>query len=176
MDVRLRGGVLALAALLAAGGARAQALPDGVTPQMVVEGRKLFEGRGLCSACHGAKATGLLGPNLTDADWWHSDGSYEAIVTQIRGGVPAGTARTGVPMPPKGGSSLSDSEVRAVAAYVHSLRTVTNAGASGGSSCSIAAGAGGAGHQHRAGQGGGQGAGACPMHGRGHGGNGPCRT
>ncbi len=131
MDVRLRGGVLALAVLLAAGGARAQALPDGVTPQMVAEGRKLFEGRGLCSACHGAKATGLLGPNLTDADWWHSDGSYEAIVAQIRSGVPAGAARTGVPMPPRGGSSLSDSEVRAVAAYVHSLRPITDAGAAG---------------------------------------------
>lgn len=177
MDVRLRGGVLVLAALLAAGGARAQALPEGVTPEMLTQGRKLFEGRGLCASCHGTKATGALGPNLTDAEWWHSDGSYPAIVHQITQGVPPGQARSGTPMPPKGGSSLSPAEVRAVAAYVHSLRTVTNAGAVGGSSGSVAAGAGGAGHQHRAGPGvapgGGMGPGRaadCPAHGGGPGG------
>ena len=174
MDVRLRGGVLVLAALLAASGARAQALPEGVTPEMLTQGRKLFEGRGLCASCHGTKATGALGPNLTDAEWWHSDGSYPAIVHQIMHGVPAGQSRSGTPMPPKGGSSLSPTEVRAVAAYVHSLRTVTNAGAAGGSSGSVAVGAGGAGHQHRAGRGaapgGGQGpgrGGECPAQGGG---------
>ena len=192
MDVRLRGGVLVLAALLAASGARAQALPEGVTPEMLAQGRKLFEGRGLCSSCHGTRATGALGPNLTDAEWWHSDGSYPAIVQQITQGVPPGQARSGTPMPTKGGSSLNPAEVRAVAAYVHSLRTVTNAGAVGGSSGSVATGAGGAGHQHRAGPGGGHrahrgagpDAGRCPMQGEGcpmHGPgasreSGPCRT
>lgn len=174
MDVRLRGGVLVLAAMLAAGGAQAQALPEGVRPEMLAQGRKLFEGRGLCAGCHGTRATGALGPNLTDAEWWHSDGSYPAIVQQIMHGVPAAQSRSGTPMPPKGGSSLSPEEVRAVAAYVHSLRTVTNAGAVGGSSGPVAAGVGGAGHQHRAGaaQAGGPGAGRggdCPAQGEGPG-------
>lgn len=135
MDIRLRGSLLALAALLVGTGAPAQALPDGVTPRMVAEGRRLFEGRGLCAGCHGARATGAVGPDLTDAEWWHSDGSYEAIARQILAGVPPGTARSGVPMPPRGGSSLSEAEVRAVAAYVHSLRGVERAAADAARAC-----------------------------------------
>ena len=31
-----------------------------------------------------------MGPNLTDAEWIHSDGSYDAIVKQITTGVRQG--------------------------------------------------------------------------------------
>lgn len=159
MDVRLRGGLLGLAAVLLGSGAKAQALPEGVTPQMVAEGQRLFEGRGLCAACHGARATGAVGPNLADGDWWHSDGSYEAIVRQILVGVPSGKARTGVPMPPKGGASLSEAEVRAVAAYVHSLRGVERTAADAATGCPEA----------------GKGAMGAPHRREMRGGNGPCR-
>lgn len=153
MDTRLRGGLLTLAAALAAGGVQAQvpALPEGVTPAMVAQGKKLFEGRGMCTTCHGPQARGAVGPNLTDAEWWHSDGTYPAIVQQILHGVPPAASRSGTPMPPKGGSSLSEAEVRAVAAYVHSLRTVANAGAGTDATGPAAASAAGSGHQHRAG-------------------------
>lgn len=98
-------------------------LPAGVTAGMVDAGKKVFAGPGLCTACHGPQAKGVkgLGPNLTDAEWLHSDGTYEALVTQITAGVPSSKSSTGVAMPPKGGAPLSDEQVRAVAAYVWSL-------------------------------------------------------
>ena len=98
-------------------------LPAGVTPGMVEAGKKVFAGPGLCTACHGPQAKGVkgLGPNLTDADWLHSDGTYEALVAQITAGVPSSKSTTGVAMPPKGGAPLSAEQVRAVAAYVWSL-------------------------------------------------------
>lgn len=112
--------------LLVAGYAQAQqqdSLPPGVTAAMIAEGKTVFAGPGLCTACHGqaAKGIGGLGPNLTDREWLHSDGSYDAIVKQITNGVPANQSTTGLVMPPKGGGPLSDAQVRAVAAYVWSL-------------------------------------------------------
>jgi cbb3-type cytochrome c oxidase subunit III len=90
---------------------------------MVEEGTKLFSGAGICFACHGADAKGVqgMGANLTDDKWLHSDGSFEAIVRQILQGVPADKSTTGVAMPAKGGSQLTEAQVRAVAAYVWSL-------------------------------------------------------
>ena len=70
---------------------------------------------------HGANAQGAVGPNLTDAEWIHSDGSYDAIVKQVTTGVPKEQSKSGIPMPPKGGSTITDDEVKAVAAYVYSL-------------------------------------------------------
>jgi len=126
MVVRVAGGtVVALMAL--AGAARAQqapgALPPGVTAQMVKEGETLFKGAGLCSACHGPDGKGLpnLGGDLTDAKWLHSKGSYDDIVKQIMTGVTADKSTTGVVMPPKGGTTITDAQVKAVAAYVWSL-------------------------------------------------------
>ena len=101
--------------------AQAATLPEGVTPAMIEEGGKLFKGSALCAACHGTAATGGVGPNLTDTLWLHSKGSYEEIVHQITVGVPQAQAKGGMMMPPKGGSTISDAQVRAVAAYVWSL-------------------------------------------------------
>jgi mono/diheme cytochrome c family protein len=102
----------------------ADQLPAGVTAEMVAEGKTLFDGAGICFTCHGPNGTGLtgLGPNLADAEWLHSDGSYEAIVSQIMKGVTATESKTGVAMPAKGGSAITDDQVKAVAAYVYSLR------------------------------------------------------
>jgi|WetSurMetagenome_2_1015567.scaffolds.fasta_scaffold18619_2 mono/diheme cytochrome c family protein len=97
------------------------ALPSEVTPSMVQEGATIFLGAGSCFACHGPDGTGRVGPNLTDQVWLHSSGSYEEIVQQIKTGVPMKQSKSGVMMPPRGGSSISDPQVQAVAAYVWTL-------------------------------------------------------
>jgi mono/diheme cytochrome c family protein len=106
-------------------GAPTGQVPAGATAAMVDEGRTLFRGQGLCFTCHGQNGEGVqnLGPALGDAEWLHSDGSFEAIVNQINTGVPAAQSRSGTVMPPKGGAAtLTDDQVRAIAAYVYSLR------------------------------------------------------
>lgn len=125
MDFPSRLGLLvAAAALFGTGQAAAQekaAAPAGVTPAAIAKGDSIFHTSGLCYACHGTNAQGAVGPNLTDAEWLHGDGSYDFIVATVTAGVPTEKAKKGVPMPPKGGSSITDDEVKAVAAYVYSL-------------------------------------------------------
>jgi len=121
MDFRTRLSVpFALAAVLGTRPVVAQA-PDAVTPAAVAQGDSIFHSKGNCYACHGANAQGAVGPNLTDAEWIHSDGSYDAIVKQVTNGVSKEESKSGIPMPAKGGSSITDDEVKAVAAYVYSL-------------------------------------------------------
>ncbi len=96
-------------------------LPEGVTPAMVTQGASIFKGPGMCTVCHGMDGKGGVGPNLTDGAWIHSKGSYEEIVQQITTGVPSKQSTNGIPMPPKGGSSISATQVNAVAAYVWTL-------------------------------------------------------
>jgi cbb3-type cytochrome c oxidase subunit III len=112
---------IALAAILAPTALGAQTLPEGVTPPMIETGAKLFRGQGLCAACHGPDGKGVVGPNLTDTLWLHGTGGYEEIIRLITDGVPQDRAKSGTMMPPRGGSRLSDAEVKAVAAYVWSL-------------------------------------------------------
>lgn len=128
MELRIRHGLLTLAAVVALAaaptGAAAQAmgaLPEGVTPDMVTKGKKLFGGAGLCLACHGVDGKGTIGPNLTDSEWLHIDGSFEQILTLVRSGVDVSTSKSGAIMPPRGGSSLNDADLRAVAAYTWTL-------------------------------------------------------
>jgi mono/diheme cytochrome c family protein len=101
----------------------ADSLPRGVTAAMVEDGKKLYAGAGLCSACHGPDGKGIqgLGANLADTRWQHSDGSFDAIVRQILEGVSPEKSSTGVAMPARGGSQLTEAQVRAVAAYVWTL-------------------------------------------------------
>jgi len=103
--------------------AMSQELPAGVTAAMIEEGKGIFNGAGICMSCHGADGAGIpnLGANLTDAEWLHSDGSYEGIAASIAKGVTAQESSSGVPMPAKGGTAITDEQVRAVAAYVWSL-------------------------------------------------------
>lgn len=96
-------------------------LPPGVTPVMVQRGKVLFEGPAQCAACHGRDARGLLGPDLTDSEWWHAKGTYLAILQRILNGVPRSQSVTGNVMNPRGGASITDEEVQSVAAYIWSL-------------------------------------------------------
>lgn len=67
-----------------------------------------------CVACHGAKAEGNIGPNLTDASWLHG-GAPAQIFATIRDGVPA----KGMP---SWGAILGQDGVKALTAYVLTLR------------------------------------------------------
>jgi mono/diheme cytochrome c family protein len=100
--------------------AAAQA-PAGVTPELIAQGDKIFHGPGNCYACHGSNGEGLVGPNLTDAEWIHSKGTLEEIAAQVMHGVTKEESKSGIPMPAKGGGTISDDDVKAVAAYVYSL-------------------------------------------------------
>lgn len=127
MDAGRRLRILTVAGMLfiCAGQLSAQVdseLPAGLTPAMVDQGKKIFSGKGLCVACHGNAGKGGLAPSLRDSTWIHSKGTYEDIMAQIRRGVPAESSATKLVMPPLGGSGINDAEVRAVAAYVWSLR------------------------------------------------------
>lgn len=113
--------VLTILSPVGAASGSAQALPEGVTQAMVDKGKEIYAKQGLCYACHGQEGKGLVGPNLTDDVWLHSKGSFEEIVAQVTKGVLKEESKSGVPMPPKGGSSISDDDVKAVAAYVYSL-------------------------------------------------------
>jgi cbb3-type cytochrome c oxidase subunit III len=110
-------------AVVVSGAARPAAAQDGsaVTPAAIAKGDTIFHQTGLCYACHGSNAEGAVGPNLTDAEWIHGDGSYDFIVATVTAGVPKEKAKSGIMMPPKGGSTISDEDVKAVAAYVYSL-------------------------------------------------------
>jgi len=105
-----------------AGQSLPDSLPPGVTAKMIADGQKLFTGPGLCMACHGMDAKGGgIGPNLTDTVWIHHKGSFEEIVAQVTRGIPSDETESGAMMPARGGSSLNDEQLRAVAAYVWSL-------------------------------------------------------
>jgi mono/diheme cytochrome c family protein len=82
-----------------------QATPSAGGPDLVAQGRQLFQSKG-CSACHGPNAEGGIGPALA--------GFSEAQITQqVRN--PKGA------MPPFPPDRLSDQEIKALAAFVESL-------------------------------------------------------
>ncbi len=112
-----------LIALAAPATAQQDSLPPDVTRQMVSTGQTLFRGAGLCHACHGQNAKGVrgVGPDLTDGEWLHSDGSYNGIFETIIKGIMPNESKSGGMMPPRGGANISDAQLRAVAAYVWSL-------------------------------------------------------
>jgi mono/diheme cytochrome c family protein len=103
--------------------AMSQELPEGVTAEMVEEGKGIYNGAGICMSCHAATGEGIpnLGADLTDDEWLHVDGSYEQIVENIMKGVTAQESSSGVPMPARGGTAITDDQVKAVAAYVWTL-------------------------------------------------------
>ncbi len=122
MRTMLRAAVALVAlTLVASASAQAQAVPQGATKEMVAKGNEIYHKQGLCYACHGQDGKGMVGPNLTDDVWLHSKGTYEEIVKQITVGVTKEESKSGVPMPAKGGSAISEDDVKAVAAYVYSL-------------------------------------------------------
>lgn len=118
------GGLLAAASAAAAPVAvAAQELPEGVSAEMVRQGERVYAGPGYCGTCHGSRGEGIMGvgSDLTDDRWLHLEGSYESIVRIVREGIPAERSKVGLPMPPRGGGSLTPGQVAAVAAYVWTL-------------------------------------------------------
>lgn len=144
MDMRPQFGLVALLAMAGAASLAAQSTSDPSTSSqpkqasdsaapapadagspasaLVARGEVVFHGPGNCYACHGSKGAGSIGPSLADETWIHSKGSLAEITAQIIHGVPKEEAKSGIAMPPKGGGALTDDDVKAVAAYVHSLR------------------------------------------------------
>jgi mono/diheme cytochrome c family protein len=95
------------------------AAPDAHSPEP--DGRAIYAGKGNCGTCHGRTGTGTsMGPDLTDGEWLHIDGSVDSIAALVKRGVPE-PIEASVAMPPRGGAPLTDPEVAAVARYVHAL-------------------------------------------------------
>ena len=95
--------------------------PEGVTAEMVSAGELVFTGAGICFTCHMPGGVGgPLAPNLTDSEWINTDGTFDGIVQTVITGVPEPQQHPGI-MLPKGGTAITDEDVRAVAAYVWSL-------------------------------------------------------
>lgn len=97
----------------------AKNLPAGVTQAMVDEGQNLYGT--VCVGCHGPAGAGSpAAPTLNDAQWINITGAYPEIVTTITNGVPKPKQHPGA-MPPRGGGSFDDAQVKALAAYVFAL-------------------------------------------------------
>lgn len=79
----------------------------------LAKGQAIFEGPdNTCFACHRADLGGLVGPNLTDAQWLHGCGASE-IAQSIRAGYP----QKGM-MPFGTGKALTDEQVLQLVSYV----------------------------------------------------------
>ena len=114
--------------LLAAGAAQAsqaQTVPAGnpagassvadTNGDVIQAGRKVFHGPGGCYACHGGKLQGgPVAPPLTGPKFKGIDGSFEAILHVVRGGVP-GTAMVAHP------GGIDDGQTIQVANYVYAV-------------------------------------------------------
>lgn len=144
MDMRSQFGLVAVLAMAGAAPVAAQSTsdsstssqpkqtPDSAAPApadagspagaLVARGDAVFHGPGNCYACHGSKGAGSIAPSLADETWIHSKGTLEEITAQIIHGVAKEAAKSGIAMPAKGGAALTDDDVKAVAAYVYSLR------------------------------------------------------
>jgi mono/diheme cytochrome c family protein len=97
----------------------AASLPAGLTQEMVDEGQQLY-GQ-VCGACHGQNGVGSpAGPGLNDMAWIQIGGEYDEIVAIINSGVANPRQYPGI-MPPRGGGSFDDQQVRMIAAYVYAL-------------------------------------------------------
>ena len=95
--------------------------PEGATAEDVTAGQQIFTSMGNCYTCHGPDAKGTaLAPNLTDTEWLNIDGSFASIQQNVKTGVPTPKQHPAA-MPPMGGATLSDDQIRQVSAYVWSL-------------------------------------------------------
>jgi hypothetical protein len=96
----------------------------GGDAKLIALGDSIFHGQAAgatCYVCHGQDAHGsAVAPNLTDGEWLNNNGTLAGITGTIKSGVPQ-PKKAPAPMPPMGGASLSDDQVKAVATYVHSL-------------------------------------------------------
>lgn len=95
-----------------------ESMPEGVTGEMVAQGRELFV---TCTVCHGLNGDGTaLGPSLRDSVWTHIEPSVPAIAQLVREGVWS-PEEFETPMPEMGGGQFDDEQLNAVAAYVYGM-------------------------------------------------------
>ena len=83
------------------------------TKDLINQGRQVYNVN--CASCHGEKGEGLVGPNLTDDFWLHTDGTLMSIRQVVVAGVPA----KGMPAWEK---MLSPEEMVQVVAFLGTLR------------------------------------------------------
>jgi mono/diheme cytochrome c family protein len=96
-------------------------LPAGVSAADVQEGEKIFTSSGNCFTCHGPNGTGTaLAPALNESQWLNIDGSFESIQNVVKSGV-LKPKQHPAPMPAMGGATLSEAQLKQVAAYVYSI-------------------------------------------------------
>ena len=111
---------------IAAAPSQAQEAAAGAapTPEQIALGEQIFQGKeagGTCWGCHAKTGKGTANaPDLTDKAWLDADGTLESIESVITAGVPK-PKKFKVAMPAMGGAKLSPEQIKAVAAYVHSL-------------------------------------------------------
>ena len=131
------------------------ALPPGMTVGDLVRGDSIYHGKGTCFVCHGVEGEGrpAAGDALTVGLNW-AQPNWRSIDSLIDNGIPQPLTRSPIQMPARGGrSDLTNSEVRAVAAYVWAIsqtrgepwpgghsshRGMTPAGADAGTATAIA--------------------------------------
>lgn len=89
---------------------------------MMADAQKLFVQK--CSPCHGQKAEGLIGPNLTDAYWLHGD----ATLMSVFGIISEGVTNKGMPA---WNRQLKPIEMSKLAAYLGSIRNTNVPGPKG---------------------------------------------
>lgn len=77
------------------------------------EGAQIYTAK--CAACHGQKAEGLIGPNLTDKFWIHGKGGRADIMRVVAEGV----LDKGMP---SWSASLKEEEILKVASFVYDLK------------------------------------------------------
>jgi cytochrome c5 len=102
------------------------ALPAGMTVEMLVDGDRLFHGRGGCFACHGAEAQGLpaAGDGITSA-LFYARHEWRSIDSLITAGVPDVLTRSPIAMPARGArGDLTRDEIQRLAAYVWAISAV----------------------------------------------------
>ena len=59
---------------------------DAATPEDLEEGKEVYAST--CASCHGEKAQGVVGPNLTDDYWLHGTGTPSDIENAVLKGIP----------------------------------------------------------------------------------------
>lgn len=96
--------------------------PLQVTDSAVARGREVFHGVGSCSTCHGLEGVGTdSGAPLAQGVWLHGEDTFEGILSRVVHGIPRDVSTRGTTMPMRGWSTLSDQQVRDVAAYVWTI-------------------------------------------------------
>jgi len=127
-DIRRPLAALLLLGLAATSPVAAQGAPTDSSALRLAQGKRLFEGKGLCFSCHGVQGEGMLGPTTRLSEgkiWLHTKGTLWEIAAVIKSGIESDKSRSGTVMPPRGGSRITDAEAELLAAYVLELHKRT---------------------------------------------------